>query len=97
MGISKVIFKEKESSKANLKLTLILIIWWTITHRFLAGLIYLDTLWDLGKMYNLKLIFPKRKTIKIIKTIHTLYMVEIQEVNASKVKKISMKPNHLIM
>ena len=80
-------------------MTQILITWWIITHRFLAGQIFQGIHLDQGKILRLKMILfqiLKRKIIKILKMILILYMVEIKEVNASKVK-IDLKLNLLTM
>ena len=98
-GASRVMAKPKKNSKGNSRLTQILITWWIITHRFLAGQIFQGIHLDQGKILRLKMILfqiLKRKIIKILKMILTLYMVEIKEVNASKVK-IDLKLNLLTM
>lgn len=98
-GASRVMAKPKKNSKGNSRLTQILITWWIITHRFLAGQIFQGIHLDQGKILRLKMILfqiLKRKIIKILKMILTLFMVEIKEVNASKVK-IDLKLNLLTM
>lgn len=98
-GASRVMAKQKKNSKENLRLTQILITWWIIIHRFLAGQIFQGIHLDQGKILKLKMILfqiLKRKIIKMLKMILTLYMVEIKEVNASKVK-IGMRLSLLTM
>lgn len=98
-GASRVMAKPKKNSKGNSRLIQILITWWIITHRFLAGQIFQGIHLDQGKILRLKMILfqiLKRKIIKILKMILTLCMVEIKEVNASKVK-IDLKLNLLTM
>lgn len=92
---SRLMVKKKENSKIKSRLTPTLIIWWIITLRFLDSQIFQGIRLDQEKIYKLKMILFQIKKIKINKSLKMtliLYMVEIKEEDASKVK-IGMKLN----